>query len=98
MSDPNSKTASLSAQNTFTTALSVGEGIRASISVSGVSDSTVTLQRRLDGTNWRDVESWSASVESSYVADQSCDIRLGIKTGDYGSDTVVCLVGVGESR
>lgn len=86
---------SLTAQNTFTEVLPLRRGERATISISGLSDSTVTLQRRLDGANWRDVENWVAPIETDYLAGESHDVRLGIKTGNYGSDTVVCRLGKG---
>lgn len=102
---PANVSASLSAQNTFTDALPIkaarrGAGDYASISISGVTDSTVTLQRRFYTTagvalSWFDVGSWTADTESSYVVDEKCDIRLGIKTGNYGTDTVVCRLGKG---
>ena len=102
---PASKSASLTAQNTFTDILKVlaaalNAGNYASISISGVTDSTVTLQRRFYDENgaalsWFDVESWSANVQGTYVADEKCDLRLGIKTGDYGTDTVGCRLGRG---
>jgi len=105
MSLPANVSASLTAQNTFTDALPVkaahrGAGDYASISISGVVDSTVTLQRRFYTTagvalSWFDVESWTANVEGSFVADEKCDLRLGILTGNYGTDTVVCRLGIG---
>ena len=89
------KSASLTAQSTFTGTLVCANKDRVSVSISDVSDSTVTLQRRLDGSNWRDVDSWTADVETTYVADEGCEIQLGIKTGDYGSDTVAVRIGMG---
>ena len=35
------------------------------------------------------------SFDMTYVGDESGDLRLGIKTGDYGSDTVVARIGKG---
>ncbi len=88
-------TATLTAQNTFTAVLVLDAEDRVSVSVSGVSDSTVTLQRRLDEANWRDIDSWSGAIETTYVGDESQDLRLGIKTGEYGSDTVIARIGKG---
>ena len=89
------KAVAISAQNTFVGILPVPVGARSSVSISGTFVATVTLQRRLDRTNWRDVESWSGPVETTYVADQSCDLRLGVKTGDFTSGTVDALTGIG---
>ena len=87
--------ASISTQNTFTGALSVPAEARTSVSVSGTFVATVTLQRRLDGANWRDVQTWTGEMEVTYVADESQDLRLGVKTGDYTSGTVTARLGVG---
>jgi len=88
-------TATLTAQNTFTDALQVDKEERVSVSVVDVSDSTVTIQRQIDGSNWRDVENWTADIETSYWADERCLLRIGIKTGNYGTDTVVVRLGKG---
>lgn len=102
MANQGSEVATLVAQNTFTTGLRTPKNTLASISVAGVVDSIITLQRRFAGpdswavpTAWNDLESWSANVEGSYQSDEECELRLGIKTGDYGSDTVICRVGFG---
>ncbi len=102
---PANKSASLTAQNTFTNALAAqgahrGAGDYISVSIDGITDSTVTLQRRFYNDagvalSWFDVESWSADIEVTYVSDEKCDLRLGIKTGNYGTDTVVVRLGRG---
>lgn len=94
MTTPNSVSATIAAQNTFTGSLGLPAGGRISVSAQPGASTTVTLQRRFDGTNWRDVDAWSVDVETSYVADESCDIRIGVKTGDYGASTTVRL-GIG---
>lgn len=89
-------TADITAQNTFTDPLVVQAGERAAISSSGgATSTTVTLQRRLDGANWRDVQSWVADVEASYQADAACELRLGVKTGGFGSGTQALRLQVG---
>ena len=77
-----------------TDALEIRTGHRASISVSGTFAATIELQRRCDGTNWHEV--WTTTVidEMSYVADDSCDIRLGSTA--YTSGTAVVRLGVGN--
>lgn len=89
-------TASVTAENTFTSALAVAAGQRVAVSSSGgATSTTVTLQRRLDGSNWRDVQSWVADVEATYQADAACELRLGVKSGAYGSGTQALRLQVG---
>jgi len=89
-------TATLTAQNTFTGHIHPADKPqrdgRLNISVTGRTDSTVTLQRTFDGTTFVDVESYTANTQKVF---QCCGegaeaYRLGIKTGAYGTDTVVC--------
>jgi gamma-glutamyltranspeptidase len=92
---------SLNAQNTFTKPLALRSRERASVSVSGVFDALVTLQRRFGSGAWRDVQNPDSSVgfttptEMTYEADESCEMQLGIKTGNYVSGTAVCRLGKG---
>jgi hypothetical protein len=85
-------TASLTAENTFTDWADIQD--KGHISASGISDSTVFVQRSFDeGATVKDVESFTADFEK--VIDGSGSrvfYRIGIKTGGYGSDTVVCRV------
>ena len=81
--------ATLTAQNTFTEWAQIkGE---ADLSISGVSDSTVTVQRTFDGgTTIKDIESFAADTEKLITSSVSGVLyRVGIKTGDYGTDTVL---------
>jgi hypothetical protein len=88
-------TATIAAQNTFTDHIHPAdkpERPYLNLSVSGVSDSTVTLQRTFDGgTTWLDVESYTADAEKVIEgAHEGAEAyRVGVKTGDYGSDTVL---------
>lgn len=85
---------SISAQNTFSDPIQLyGDFV---FEVSGLTDSTVTVQRRSDDTNWVDVTD-SAGVAKAFTANgiytgsepaRGVDYRWGIKTGDYGTDTV----------
>ena len=79
----------ITAQNTFTEWAQL-KGV-ADLSISGLSDSVVTVQRTLDnGENIKDVENFSADVEKIIISSISGILyRVGIKTGDYGTDTVV---------
>ena len=92
-----STSASITAQNTFTDAFaSVPANIRMSVSISGTYVATVTLQRMCDGTNWRDIQSWTSTVaEVTYHADENCSVRIGVKTGDFTSGTAVLRLGMG---
>lgn len=84
--------ATLTAENTFTPWAELRGN--ADISVSGISDSTVTVQRSYDGgSTILDVESFTAAFERALDAsEQGAAYRVGIKTGNYGTDTVVCRV------
>lgn len=92
-----SVTQSITAQNTFTNAIRV-TGVDAqrvftvTITEVGAGANTFTLQRSLDSDTgpWTDVQSWTVSVTTTYddtLDNQIAWYRLGIKTGDYGSDT-----------
>ena len=81
--------ATLTAQNTFTGWAQI-KGV-ADVSISGVSDSTVTVQRTFDnGTTVKDIESFQADTEKAIECSVSgIAYRIGIKTGNYGTDTVL---------
>lgn len=82
----------ITAQNTFTDWAEL-TGI-ADISVSGVSDSTVTVQRTFDGGETaKDVESFVADFEKILeTSNQGVLYRVGVKTGNYGTDTILVRV------
>lgn len=80
-------TKTISAQNTFSDGLSLRGDF--SLSVSGLSDSTVTVQRSFDNSTWADVDTFTANYEGNGYEGVGALYRAGIKTGDYGSDTVV---------
>jgi len=84
--------ATLTAQNTFTPWASLAGA--ADVSVSGITDSTVIVQRSFDGgATVKDIESFTADFERTLDATaQSALYRIGIKTGDYGTDTVVAEI------
>jgi len=85
-------TATITAQNTFTDWAEITE--EGHVSVSGISDSTVTVQRSFDqGATIKDVESFTADFEKIIGGSRGrIFYRVGIKTGDYGTDTVICRV------
>jgi hypothetical protein len=86
---------SLSAENTFGDPIQVDANDRYAVSISGTFVATVTIQRRFDNQNWRDIESYTVETEKDGIAANGQMIRLGIKTGDYTSGTVVCRIGMG---
>ena len=61
------------------------------IELTGVTDSTVTFQRTRDGgSSVLDIENFSS--DTFYTAEMpwtTCLFRVGIKAGNYGSDTVL---------
>ena len=81
-------TKSISAEDTFSDALSLRGDF--SISIGGLSDSTLTVQRSFDGgSNWADVDTFTSAYEGNGYDAVGAQYRAGVKTGDYGSDTVV---------
>lgn len=84
-------TASIGAQNTFTTAVRL-EGYY-NVSISGTFVATVVVQRSPDGTNWYDVGSFTAPFEGVGFDPELIYYRIGVKTGAYTSGTVVVRIG-----
>ena len=85
-------TATITAQNTFTAWVGLrGNG---DVSVSGISDSTVTVQRSFDGgSTVKDIESFTSDFERTVDAsEQGAVYRVGVKTGNYGTDTILAEV------
>lgn len=91
-------TKTISAQNTFTDAVLIRAGYF-SLSIQGLTDSTVTVQKSYDQdtiTNWEDVDTFTASSEEVGFEPEAVYYRAGIKTGDYGSDTVTIRIGYND--
>lgn len=87
--------ATLSGNDQFTNSITVTGvgGQRAfSIILSGVVDSIVTLQQSLDNASWVDMPTTYTSDTSVSFNDeldnQLVYYRIGVKAGDYGSDTI----------
>ncbi len=95
--DSGAVTASIAAQNTFTDWLVMRAREIASVSVSGsFAGTTVTLQRTFDGgTTPLDVATFTSAAEDAYEGDETCKIRLGVKTGNYSAGPAVCRLGKG---
>jgi len=81
---------SITAQNTGIDAMDVTNAL--SISISGTWVATVYLQRKHDGTNWRDVTSYTANIEDTIEDPVGAQYRLFVKTGGFTSGTVECLL------
>ena len=86
--------ASITAQNTFTDAITVeGSGNRRifTITVSGTWVATVRLQRSFDlGATWEDVDTRtnSSTTLDDTLDNQDIQYRIGVKTGEFTSGTV----------
>lgn len=83
--------------NQWTESLHLMPGDVGSISVAfdAGAAAVVTLQRRLNGVDWRDVDAWTdTSAEKSFVTDGGCEIRIGCKTADYTMGTIYLRLGV----
>jgi len=94
------QTASIAAQNTFTTGLKItGSGTDRSITITltGTWVATVVLQSSPDNSTWADVPGyvWNGNVTGPYLDGldgQTMYYRAGVKTGAYTSGTVSTLV------
>jgi hypothetical protein len=87
-------TKSITAQNTFSDDITVQGYFN--ISVTGIAGGTeVTVQKisGVDGTNYTDVDSFTADVETYGFEAERKTYRIGVKTGDFGSGT--CKVRIG---
>jgi len=90
-------TSSISAQNTFTSAVrvtGVGSSRTFTVNISGTWSATVTLQRSIgDDISWEDTGTTYAvntvTTFSDGLDNQIIFYRLGVKTGNYTSGTVV---------
>jgi len=83
-------TQTISAANTFTDAIQIIGDFNFSIvaSTSPAFDGTVTVQRSTDGTNWRDVDTFTSSSEEIGYEPKKNFYRAGIKTGQYVAGSV----------
>lgn len=84
-------TKSISADNTFTDPAHL-EGYF-NISISGTFVATVTVQRSYDNSNWFDVDDFTAPTEEVGFDPEYCYYRIGVKSSNYTSGTVVIRLG-----
>lgn len=87
-------TKTISAQNTFTDPVQLIGHFN--VSISGTFSATVTAQRSKDATNWVDVDTWTAPSEDVGIEPEIMWYRLGVKTGDYTSGSVVIRIGADD--
>jgi len=87
-------TKSITAENTFSDTIQVQGYFN--VSVTGIAGGTeVTVQKisGVDGSNYTDVDSFTADVETYGFDPERKTYRIGVKTGDFGSGT--CKVRLG---
>jgi hypothetical protein len=87
-------TKSITAENTFSDTIQVQGYFN--VSVTGIAGGTeVTVQKisGVDGSNYTDVDSFTADVETYGFEAERKTYRIGVKTGDFGSGT--CKVRIG---
>ena len=91
------ETASVTAQNTGTSAITVRGARLVDISVYGTWVATVHLQRkRMGDSTWRDIESYAANVEKTAQMATTWDMRLFCKTGNFTSGTISMEISAGD--
>lgn len=85
--------ASLTAEDTYSSTLTNVVAPAFNVSISGTWAGTLTLQRRLDGTNWRDVHEFTANIETEWpTKGDHVEWRIGFKTGGFTSGTAVVRI------
>lgn len=84
-------TASITTENTFSTAAQL-EGYF-NLSISGTFVATVTVQRSPDNSTWQDVDTFTTPSEEVGFDPEFMWYRVGVKTGDFTSGTVVVRLG-----
>lgn len=89
----------ISGDNTFTNSIivtGIGVSRQFTISLTGVWVALLTLQRSYDeGASWLDVTAYAANTTIAFndgLDNQEIRYRIGIKTGDYTSGTVVATL------
>ena len=90
--------ATITAQNQWTTAVRTNGYINVSVqrvdnAVGTLSGSTVTVQRSVDNSTWRDVDRWTTTTEDVGFEPELMFYRIGVKTGEYGSAQLTLRLG-----
>lgn len=64
------------------------------LSISGTFSATVTVQRSFDkGSTWLDIDSFTSATEEVGFEPETVKYRVGVKSGDYSSGTIVVRLG-----
>lgn len=98
---PVSKTLDSGTQPDNTDWLALKAGQRASVSIQGTFSGQVRLQCQLPGQATPDnVETpdggfFTAPSRMTFIADETCQIRLRVESGDLASGAAECRLGVG---
>lgn len=88
MAMPVNERKQITSQNIFTNLVQLDGKFQ--ILISGLTDSTVTFQATPDGVSIYDVDTFTSNgIHVGEVASNTYKYRVGIKTGGYGSDTVL---------
>ena len=88
MAMPVNERKQITAQNTFTNLVQLDGKFQ--ILISGLTNSTVTFQATVDELTVYDIETFTSNgINVGEVATNTLKYRIGVKTGDYGSDTVL---------
>ena len=87
-------TKSITAEDTFSDEIKVQGYFNVSITgIAGGTEVTVQKISGVDGTNYTDVDSFTADVETYGFEAERKTYRIGVKSGDFGSGT--CKVRIG---
>ena len=84
-------TASITAQNTFSTPVQLQGYFN--LSLSGTWAATVTVQRSIDNVSFVDVDTFTGNTEEYGFEPENMFYRVGVKTGEFTSGTVVIRLG-----
>ncbi len=90
------QTADIAAANSFTTPIPLKAGEFFAASISGSFSATGTVQRSLDGgITWDDLASSTGPMSWDLRVGASCQVRAGIKAGNYTGGTLHAVVKYG---
>jgi len=82
---------SVTAQNTFSTAVALRG--KFNVSASGFGTATVSLQRTFDGSTWKTRKTYTADVEEVLEEPEAgVQYRIGVATGAYTSGTLLLRI------
>jgi hypothetical protein len=92
-------TATIVAQNTWTDTVFFDGNFNFSVSGTFANGAIVTTQRSTDGSDWKDVDTFTTAGEFvGYEPEPNMRYRAGCKTGEYGATSSIVLRIGGEWR